>query len=289
MVPVRKTSVAISIVMPVYNAAAYLGEAIHSILSQSLRDWELVIVDDCSTDNSAEIVASFRDERIRFFHLTARSGVSRALNYGISFSRSEFIGRMDADDICVASRFEKQLTFLTSHPEIALVGSALKTFPSPEVIWKSPGHHEEIRLEMMFRNPIYHSTVVFRRAAFETLANGYRQEFEPAEDFDLWERMSRNFKVANVPEILVRYRRHGNQASLADPARRLLVTRKIKQRAADYLGLTLPPDEINLRGLLWLLTFWVQVIRKFPSLKFLSLYRGVSHLLSARRPTDDPM
>lgn len=273
--------------MPVHNAAQYLSEAVQSILSQTIRDWELVIVNDCSTDNSTEIAARFRDERIRVFSLTTGNGISKALNFGISLSRSEFIGRMDADDICEPRRFETQLSFLTGHPDIALVGSALTTFPTPEVTWTAPGGHEEIRLEMMFQNPFYHPTVVFRRAAFKSMADGYRQEFEPAEDFDLWERMSRNFRVANVPDILLHYRRHVEQASFADPTRRVEVTNQVQRRAADYLSLPSPPNVSNLRGLLWLVTFWFRVLTRHPSLHLISLRRGVRHLLALRRTTND--
>ncbi len=278
-----ETAATISIVMPMYNAAPYLREAIHSILSQTIPDWELVIIDDCSSDNSAEIAAGFKDERIRLFSFPAKKGISEALNYGISLSKSEFVGRMDADDICVANRFETQLRFLASHPEIALVGSALKTFPTPEVAWTSPEEHRDIRLEMMFRNPFYHPTVIFRRAAFESLAEGYRPEFEPAEDFDLWERMSRNFQVANMPDILLHYRRHTDQVSFAEPNKMLLATVDVRKRAAEYLDLPLPPAQGLFPAMVWLLTFWVQALRQSPGLHLVSLRRGVRYLECLRR------
>ncbi len=196
--------------MPAYNAAAYLAPAIESILGQSFGDFEFIIIDDGSRDGTAAIVEGYRDERIRFFR-QPNQGMARTLNRAIELSRGTLLARQDADDIALPHRFEKQVAYLHAHPEVALVGTAaeiwLEEGPSGR-FHRHPCDCLSLAFEMHFDNYLVHSSVMMRRSAIEAVGAYTTLESRRHEDFELWSRMSRRFKMANLPEILQVYREH---------------------------------------------------------------------------------
>jgi glycosyltransferase involved in cell wall biosynthesis len=197
----------ISVIMPAYNAEAYITQAINSILSQTYSNFELIILNDGSTDQTEEIVQSFSDKRIQYIKNQRNLGIAATLNKGSTAAQGEYIARMDADDICFPVRLEHQINFFESHPSIGVLGSAIQLidrrsrnlhrglFPNDDAL---------IRWSMMYTNPIAHPTVMIRRKLFLS-SNGYRDV--PAEDHDLWERMSNITSFANLPEVLLYLRR----------------------------------------------------------------------------------
>lgn len=154
----------VTVLMPVYNGEEYLREAIESILFQSFGNFEFLIIDDGSTDDSINIIASYTDPRIRVITNGENIGIARALNKGIELARGKYIARMDSDDISLPKRFEKQVDFLDKNPEIGIVGSWIKTFGGRKtIILAHPCNPEMVRIFFLFDSPLAHPTVMMRR------------------------------------------------------------------------------------------------------------------------------
>lgn len=203
----------VSILMPVYNAGRYLAQALESIAAQTFRDFELIAIDDGSTDGSLAALQRFakREPRLRILS-RPNTGIVGALNDGLTAARGEWIARMDADDIALPTRLAVQLDYLAAHPEIVAVGSSvamvdpagrpLKAFnaqTSPSAIRQGLVNATDIG--------IIHPTLVVRRAVLERIG-GYRKEYQLVEDFDLFQRLLDVGELANVPEVLLHYRQH---------------------------------------------------------------------------------
>jgi glycosyltransferase involved in cell wall biosynthesis len=199
----------VSVVMPVYNGQKYLKEAIESILNQSFRNFEFIIIDDGSTDESREIIKSFKDERILLIE-QKNMGVAIALNNAIKKSRTNLIARMDSDDIAMSDRLELQRFFLKSNSDYVLVGSnAIIIDKDGEPVYKSklPINWEEIKSRFPVSS-FFHSSVMYRRSTFDQ-AGGYLEEisrYNCFEDSFLWHKMKDLGKMANIEKPLIRYR-----------------------------------------------------------------------------------
>jgi glycosyltransferase involved in cell wall biosynthesis len=196
--------------MPVYNGERFLRPAIESILCQTFGDFEFVIVDDGSTDGSEQIIRSYGDVRIRLLRNGENSGITKSLNYGIDSAIGEYICRMDADDVSVKDRLEKQVTFMDSHPGIALAGSGVVLI---DAMGKETGtehfplSQRDIKRRIFVHNPFAHSTVIIRSAVLQHCGK-YDTRFLHNEDYDLWLRIAAQYPVANIEEPLVLRRIH---------------------------------------------------------------------------------
>jgi glycosyltransferase involved in cell wall biosynthesis len=207
----------VSVVMSVYNRAGFVGEAIESIMGQSFPDFELIVVNDGSTDGSGEIIERYTraDTRLRAFDQPNRGLVCTA-NRGCALARGKYIARLDSDDVAISNRLERQVEFLERRPEVAVLGGGRyllgKRGPSHEA--GLPAEDDRTIRERLPRcNCLVHSTVMMRTAVFRAVG-GYRQAFPPAEDYDLWLRISEHYQLANLPYPLVYYRVHPQQATL---------------------------------------------------------------------------
>ena len=204
----------VTVLMPVYNGAKYLKEAIDSILSQSYADFEFLIINDGSTDHSLEIIKSYSDNRIHLINNDENIGVARSLNKGIQLARGEFIVRMDADDISLPNRIMRQVEYMDKNLGIGISGTWLKHIIQNDIdnlIWKFQTDPNMIRFLLLFYNPMGHNTVILRKKFFISNKLFYRPSYETAEDYDLWVRASFFFPITNIPEVLVLYRRHYEQ------------------------------------------------------------------------------
>jgi hypothetical protein len=207
----------ISVVMAVRNGERHLGASVPSILTQTFSEFELIVVDDGSTDATPEILAGWRGEpRLRVLRQDA-GGRPAALNAGIAIARAPLIARLDADDLALPTRLEHQHVFLAAHPDVVLLGGAVRFIDddgAPFGEHRYPLADRELRLALTLSTPFVHSAAVFRRAAFDA-AGGYRPAFGDADDLDLWLRLAERGVLANLPEIVVAYRVHADQASVA--------------------------------------------------------------------------
>jgi hypothetical protein len=207
----------ISVCMPVYNAKRYLGEAIDSILGQTFRDFEFLIINDGSTDRSLTILKRYaaQDSRIRL-STRPNAGYVVRLNEMLHQARGDLIARMDADDVALPERFTRQVEFLRSHPDVDVVGGAQEHINSKghllNVHYDPLGHEEILEHGMTGACPMNHPSVMMRRKAVLTVG-GYQAEMMPAEDLDLWLRMGERGRLANLPDVITQYRLHDSSVS----------------------------------------------------------------------------
>jgi glycosyltransferase involved in cell wall biosynthesis len=195
----------LTVLMPVYNAEKYLIEAIDSILNQTHRDFEFLIIDDGSTDSSIDIITSFKDPRIRLIRNEENSGITKTLNKGIHLSSNELIARMDADDISHPDRLEKQYKYLQEHPDCALVSTWMRKISKDGKFLKISGvDTEHIYYSLLFISKgIYHPTVMYKKNAV-TDVGLYSKEY--SEDFNLWCKLVKKYKFHVIHEPLLDYR-----------------------------------------------------------------------------------
>jgi Glycosyl transferase family 2 len=209
----------VSVVMSVFNGQAFLTEAVESILAQTFSHFEFIIIDDGSTDSTPALLAQYakRDDRVRVFP-QKNIGRAESLNRGIGLSGSTYIARMDGDDIALPKRLEEQVHFLERHPDVGLLGGAYEMFGTNGRVLRTvrlPLEDSEIRAAMLRDNPICHPAVMMRKDVV-LASGGYRKALLDADDYDLWLRMAERTRLANLDEVVLRYRIHANQVSIRD-------------------------------------------------------------------------
>lgn len=199
----------VTVVMAMCNAVQFVREAVASVLAQTYRDFELIVVDDSSSDDSLSILQSFDDARIRIIRHQTNGGAALSRNDALAAARGELVAIMDADDVCVPTRLERQVAFLDANPRVGLVGCGVYDNIDAEsaVLHTSclPEHNEAIQRNLMERWCFLHSSIMFRRTLYETVG-GYVSAFEPAEDHDLVLRILEHCEAHNMYERLVSYR-----------------------------------------------------------------------------------
>ncbi len=231
----------ISVVMPVFNAASHVREAIVSILSQTYKNIEFIIIDDGSVDETLEIIQLYAalDNRIRVVS-SGKMGLVAALNFGIHISKGRWIARMDADDICLENRLERQIQFILQN-KLDMCGSWAKKFGSSIGNIVLPCSHDEIVVDLLFRSSFVHPSVIFKKEVFNDLS--YSRLFKHAEDYHLWTQMvAKGMRLGNIPEYLLRYREHGKQVSTLNSAEQKKVSNIIR---SQHLNLFLQSNGMN--------------------------------------------
>ncbi len=219
----------ISVLMPCYNAEKFIRRSIESVLSQSCPEFELVIVDDGSIDNTAAIIASYQDSRIRLLRLESNTGIVTALNVGLEACRGIYVARMDADDICLEGRLTQQCDYLDSHPDVVAVGSAVINFNEAGHLVEIgyPTDHFNILLHLLlFERTLCHPSVMFRANAVEAGVR-YQEQRTLCEDYDLWFQLSKIGRLANIKRPLLKYFRGESQSSVQHRALMLQHTRAL--------------------------------------------------------------
>lgn len=236
----------ITVLMPMYNSEKYISEAVESILNQTYADFEFIIIDDASSDNSVSIVESFKDPRIKLIIKPINTGLTSSLNMGLTMAKGKYIARMDSDDISVLDRFEKQLAFMEVNTHIALCGTWFKFIDNNEYI-KHPAEHEDIQVALLSYCAIGHPTVFMRNSFLKQHQLNYNVEMEPAEDYDLWARICFLGNLANIPEVLLYYRLHNEQVSSLQNDKQIVFSNQIKIKLLNSLlpGLNLDLFSLN--------------------------------------------
>lgn len=203
----------ISVIMPAYNAEKYIAEAIDSILGQTFGDFEFIILNDCSTDRTEEIILSYDDPRIVYLKNEQNMGVAATLNRGLEIAKGEYIARMDADDISLPERFEKQTTMLNKDCLLAAIGSNAIIFneDGTKQYTNVPVGFRNIKITMPISNPFIHPAMMMRKSMLTGLE--YDSVFEGREDYRLWMCLSQRYAMDNLPDRLLKYRYHTNQVT----------------------------------------------------------------------------
>lgn len=219
---------ALSVVLPVYNAAPFLDEAVTSILEQDFRDFECIAIDDGSTDASAEILDEYgrRDARLRVLH-QPNAGIVETLNRGIGLARAPLIARMDADDVCLPGRFAVQMSNFSQRDDLGVLGGQVQLIDDEGRLLRLadyPAGGDGLKALLLQGSPVAHPAVMLRKAAIEK-AGLYRRAFRHAEDYDLWLRVhERGYAIENLKVPLLRYRQHAGKMSLVHERQQALAT-----------------------------------------------------------------
>lgn len=238
--------------MPVYNADKYLKEAIDSILNQTYTDFEFIIINDCSTDNSMDIIASYSDPRIILINNIKNIGVADTLNKGINLARGKYIVRMDADDISMLHRIERQVAFMEYNNDVGISGSWVETFNKNKVlhIRKTKVNNDDLKCQLLFFTPFAHSSVIIRTEIFNNYKLLYDPYFARCEDYDLWVKASEITALANINEVLLKYRIHPEQICQKNREEQDADTKKVRIKLLKKIGIHPNNSEIELHDLI---------------------------------------
>lgn len=227
----------VSVVMPVYNAGSFVRKAVESILGQTYRQFEFLIYNDGSTDETREILDSFRDDRLRIHHTETNQGYLVYLNEGIDKSQGKYIARMDADDFSHKERLSKQVEFLEKNPENGLCSCWFEEFNGQKTYYKKPPvDHDQLALTLLHKNPFCHSSVMLRKSMLMEHGLRYDPAFYTSEDYYLWSLLVKVTRMHVIPEILHSYRYHPENISSRKSARQRDLSRKIQLMNLDRLG-----------------------------------------------------
>jgi glycosyltransferase involved in cell wall biosynthesis len=204
-----RRSPAVTVLLAVFNDDRYLPMAIQSILQQSFDDFELLAIDDGSTDSSGEYLDALRDPRVRVIHNRRNIGLTASLNLGLDASRGGYIARMDADDVCEPDRLQRQVEFLDAHPSVGVLGTSRRLIDeagAEVAIARAVEGDAAIRWKCLLGNPFAHPTVMLRRSVLAEHVLLYDESFRTAQDYELWTRLLAHTQGENLAEPLLRYR-----------------------------------------------------------------------------------
>jgi glycosyltransferase involved in cell wall biosynthesis len=216
----------VTVLMPVYNSDKYLAEAIDSILNQTYSDFEFIIVNDGSDDDSEQIILSYKDSRINYLKNQENLGIVASLNIGIDVAKGKYIVRMDSDDISLLNRLQIQINFMDENPNIGVCGGFIKLFGNEDSVWKVPLENEEIKATLLFENAFCHPATIIRTSLLKDNKLKYRFTYPHKEDYDLWYRMQDYTDFANIDQIVLYYRYEGQNITIKNKATK-------QQRARD--------------------------------------------------------
>lgn len=226
----------ISVIMPAYNAEKYIGEAIESILNQTYKDFEFIIINDGSIDKTKEKILSYQDKRIVYLENKKNLGIVATLNKGLDYATGEFIARMDSDDISAKTRFEKQIDYFNKNSNVGVLGTGICIFgegiKEQKRIFTTDS--KLLKAELLFNSCIAHPTVMMRRSILEKYNLRYESEFAGAEDYCLWWKIAQVSNISTLPDILLNYRMHDSQITKKKDGQYFeMMNRLMKKRFAD--------------------------------------------------------
>lgn len=235
----------VSVVMPAYNAEKYLSEAIESVLNQTFKDFEFIIIDDGSKDRTWEIIQDYakKDGRIIPVKNEKNLKICKTLNKGVILSKGKYIARMDSDDWSYPDRFEKQIDFMENHPNVVVSGGYVEVSDenlATLYLKKYPLLDNEIRKKMFIYNPFTHPSVIFRSEIIKSEDPVYDHDFYDAEDYDLYFRLGKKGKLANIDDIILKYRVSSGSISYKRHVRQGLVTLLVRLKAVFKYGYSIP-------------------------------------------------
>lgn len=248
----------ITVLMSVYNNQDYLRPALESLLAQTWQDFELLVINDGSSDDSRQIIASYDDPRIRLVDNPTNLGLTASLNRGLKLAQGHLVARQDADDLAHPTRLATQAAFLQQHPDVALLGTPPRMIDragrpiTNSFLTSYPTSSTAIRWQLLFENAFVHTSVMFRRTLALEHLGGYNEDYRRSQDYDLWSRMARHYPTRNLPEPLVDFRKHAASVSATNQEpESAAVQATIRANLAHFLHYAAIPDE------------WVHLISAF--------------------------
>jgi len=238
----------VSFVIAAYNGAEYIAETLRSVLAQTLSDLEVIVVDDASTDNTVAVVNETPDPRIRVLRNIHNQGASSARNRGIAAAIGTFVVVHDQDDLSLPDRLERQVAFLVAHPGVVAVGGQMETFGLRQEAWPFEVASDVVMCKMLFACEMLHGTVLMRMAALRKLNRVYDPSISICADYELWTRLMEVGELANLPEVLLRYRLHGDNYSVREGGSMEPCVHAVHARLLSRLGIEATSVELELHG-----------------------------------------
>jgi glycosyltransferase involved in cell wall biosynthesis len=236
----------LTVLMPVYNAEEYLSASIESVLGQTYGHFQFLIINDGSTDGSEKRILSYRDSRIWYKKNEINRGLITTLNEGMEFAVGKYIVRMDADDICKINRFQMQVDFMEKYSEIGICGCCAAVIEKDHLKMKYDSDDESIRIKMLYQCHMLHPSVIIRKKLIDKHHLRYNSEFIHAEDYDLFYRIGKVAKLANLTDELLLYREHeGSVSRIYKQVQKDNSTKVIKHQFKD-IGVNITESEITL-------------------------------------------
>ncbi len=225
----------ISVIMSVYNGVRHVKEAINSVLQQTFTDFEFLIIDDASRDDTASLLEEYknRDGRIKIITNQHNIGLTKSLNKGIKESRGAYIARLDADDICLPERFAKQVSFMENHPVCGMTSvwaEIIDDSGNYKRTIKYPTENNKLKKALIHYNPFFHSGLLVRKSVFDTVGL-YDEDWKFAQDYELYFRISKKFDIANIPEVLLKYRESARSVTGSKNRKQISFVLRAKRKA----------------------------------------------------------
>ena len=233
----------VSVLMPVFNCERYVRGAVDSILNQTFGNFELIVIDDASPDETISILKKYNDPRIRLIEKPVNTGYTESLNLGLSLARGQYLARMDGDDISLPERLFNQVAFMDSNSDVVLCGTSYKIIGGEDSMIRPPQTDAEIKLALLRGNCIAHPTVMLRKKVLDQNFLFYDPSKEPAEDYDLWARLIPLGKLHNLQEVLLDYRLHYASVSRKRYEEQIRSTVATKLELMEFLNVKFQPDE----------------------------------------------
>lgn len=237
----------VTVLLPTYNSSEFIQSTIESIMNQTFQDFELLIMDDGSTDNTSDIVKLYTDPRIRYV-LCSHDYIA-TLNKGLELATGKYIARIDADDLMVPERLQVQYDFMEQHGDIIACGAFMESFGKNRNIMPAETEYHSIVITMILGNTLYNPTGFFRMEDIKKNKIRYNKNFAHAEDYKFWTDLAKIGKLANISEILVKYRIHDNQVSFVNQSRMAATSRVVQYEMVEYF-LSLIDDENEISGII---------------------------------------
>lgn len=244
----------VSVLIPCYNATLYLEDAVCSILNQTYKNLELIVINDCSTDNTGDILKQLanKDKRIKIITNETNLKLIDTLNKGVQLCNGDFIARMDSDDISLPTRIEKQVDYLQKNIDCDIVGTLFNTFrtdkPNKFSLHTNPLKNEELQGYMLFKSGICHPSVMIRRRVFDELKLRFEKEYLHVEDYAFWSKAIYKTQLANIGEPLLLYRIHANQVSTLHDTLQEENKKKVFAIHLNELGIENTPENLHLHA-----------------------------------------
>jgi glycosyltransferase involved in cell wall biosynthesis len=233
----------LTILMPVYNGEQFLRETMDSVLNQTYSDFLFLIINDGSTDSSEDIIKSYSDPRIIYRKNEKNLGLVSTLNKGIDLVETEFLARMDADDLWAETKLEKQIKLLDSRPEVGICGTSIHKFGAFEGDFIFPVENDGLKVGFLFYCCMSHPSIVYRMSFLKESGIRYRVDYFPAEDYKMWIDCLEKTQIYNIPEVLVYYRQHSSQITQDSNALQIAKTNKIRLEVLDRVSTEFTDEE----------------------------------------------
>lgn len=235
----------VSIIASVYNCEEYIADMVESVMFQTYQQWEMIIIDDASTDNTWKILSQYTDTRIKKYQNNENRGMTVNLNKALEIATGKYIIRIDGDDVAYPRRLEKQVMFMEENSDVVLAGCWMRGFGSRNIFLQRIEGAEELRIHLLFDTAVFHPTFIIRKSILDQYLIRYNEEFRYAQDYELEFRLSKYGKLRNIPEILMKYRYHDKQISIEKMLSQQAYANRTRRAVLLELGIALTDEEVG--------------------------------------------